>query len=62
MQKSFTFSQKASRTSGNVDLNSSQSKNWALTSGQPGALTIAKPSAEKTTTVLTTAMTTPRRP
>ena len=49
MQKIFTFSQNASRISGNVDLNSSQSKNARLDLVQPGALTIAKPSAVKTT-------------
>src|SRR3954463_16131162 len=62
MQKIFTFSQNASRMSGNVDRNSDQSKNVALTSSQPGELTIAKPIAVKTTTVLTREMTTPRRP
>src|SRR5947208_3391562 len=62
MQKIFTFSQKADRISGNVLFASLQSKNCCWISGQPGALTIAKPRPVKMTTVLTSAMTTPRRP
>jgi hypothetical protein len=61
MQKIFTFRRKALAISGNVLANSWPSKNWRWISGQPGALTTAKPSPVKTTAVLTRAMTTPRR-
>ena len=62
MQKIFTFSRTRARSPGSRRELSARRRTGAWNSGQPGELTTAKPSAVKTTTVLATAMTTPRRP
>lgn len=60
--KILTFNRNARAISGIEALNSSQSKNVRLTSGQPGACVIAIPTSVKKTIVLRTATVTARRP
>src|SRR3990170_7888655 len=62
IRNAWTLIRNRRRISGNDSRNTSMLKKDRLTSGHPGELTTTRITAVKNTTVLTKAMTTPRRP